>query len=164
MATKRPVDRRFFLKSTALGAAALATQTSGLGAPQAPASAGGPRKLVVVGAGIAGLSAALTAREAGASVVVLERAPKEERGGNTRFSNGAIRAVSEPGTRGLTREQYLADLEKVTQGRTDKALAQLVVDKSADTLKGLRGFGVVPYDPRADTWNQGAAISDLFTH
>jgi hypothetical protein len=32
---------------------------------------------------------------------VLERAPKEERGGNTRFSNGAIRAVSEPGARGL---------------------------------------------------------------
>ena len=151
---RNPGDRRWFLKSTAYGAAALATQTSGLGAPQVPATpARGPRKLVVVGAGIAGLSAALTAREAGASVIVLERAPKEERGGNTRFSNGAIRAVSEPGTHGLTREQYLADLEKVTQGRTDKALAQLVVDKSAETLKWLRGFGVVPYNPKAGTSN-----------
>jgi threonine dehydrogenase-like Zn-dependent dehydrogenase len=64
---RHPVDRRWFLKSTAYSAAALATQTSGLGAPQAPAPPEkGQRKLVVVGAGIAGLSAALTAREVGA--------------------------------------------------------------------------------------------------
>jgi tricarballylate dehydrogenase len=162
MENKRPVDRRFFLKSAVAGAAALAVQAAPMKAQQAPAAAaGGPRKLVVVGAGIAGLSAALTAREAGASVVVLERAPKEERGGNTRFSNGAIRAVSDPGTRGLTREQFLGDLEKVTQGRTDKALAGLVADKSTETLKWLRGFGVVPYNASANTWNQGAAISDV---
>ena len=49
--------------------------------------------IIVVGAGLAGLSAALTARERGAKVVVLECAPEEERGGNTRFSNGAMRAV-----------------------------------------------------------------------
>src|SRR5579863_5307703 len=161
MEKNRPVDRRFFLKSAAIGAAALAAQAPEMRAQQSPASAQGPRRLVVVGAGIAGLSAALTAREAGASVVVLERAPKEERGGNTRFSNGAYRAVADPGTRGLTREQYLADLEKVTQGRTDKALASLVVDKSTETLKWLRGFGVVPYNASANTWNQGAAISDV---
>jgi tricarballylate dehydrogenase len=35
------------------------------------------------------------------------------------------------------------------------------VDKSAETLKWLRGFGVVPYNPKAGTWNQGAAISDV---
>ena len=49
--------------------------------------------VVVIGAGLAGLSAALEARNVGASVLVLERAPIEERGGNTRFSNGAMRAV-----------------------------------------------------------------------
>ncbi|MGZ5020689.1 MAG: FAD-dependent oxidoreductase, partial [Chthoniobacterales bacterium] len=49
--------------------------------------------IVVVGAGLAGLSAALEARATGASVLVLERAPIAERGGNSRFSNGAMRAV-----------------------------------------------------------------------
>src|SRR5689334_7846995 len=49
--------------------------------------------VLVVGAGMAGLCAAIAARQAGASVIVLEKAPEAERGGNTRFSNGAIRAV-----------------------------------------------------------------------
>src|ERR1700704_6968253 len=49
--------------------------------------------VLVVGGGLAGLSAALTAREQGASVLVIERAPREERGGNSRFSIGAMRAV-----------------------------------------------------------------------
>ena len=48
--------------------------------------------VVVVGAGLAGLTAAITARECGADVVMLECAPEDERGGNSRFSNGAMRA------------------------------------------------------------------------
>ncbi|MBM3608191.1 MAG: FAD-dependent oxidoreductase, partial [Alphaproteobacteria bacterium] len=49
--------------------------------------------VLVAGAGLAGLSAALSASGKGARVIVLEAAPVEERGGNTRFSNGAMRAV-----------------------------------------------------------------------
>ncbi|HTG75389.1 MAG TPA: FAD-dependent oxidoreductase, partial [Terriglobia bacterium] len=49
--------------------------------------------VLVIGAGMAGLCAAIAARHAGASVIVLEKAPEALRGGNTRFSNGAIRAV-----------------------------------------------------------------------
>jgi len=47
--------------------------------------------VVVVGAGNAAMCAALAAREHGAEVVVLERAPEDEAGGNTRFTAGAIR-------------------------------------------------------------------------
>jgi tricarballylate dehydrogenase len=47
--------------------------------------------VVVVGAGNAALCAALSASETGARVLVLERAPEEERGGNSTFTAGAMR-------------------------------------------------------------------------
>jgi tricarballylate dehydrogenase len=51
--------------------------------------------VVIVGCGIAGLSAAASALQAGASVAVIERAPKEERGGNTRWTEALLRMKSE---------------------------------------------------------------------
>ena len=51
--------------------------------------------IVIVGCGIAGLSAAATALQAGARVAVLERSIKEERGGNTRWTEAMLRMKSE---------------------------------------------------------------------
>ncbi|MBM3491570.1 MAG: FAD-dependent oxidoreductase [Alphaproteobacteria bacterium] len=50
--------------------------------------------VLVVGCGIAGLSAAVAALEAGARVGIVERAPREERGGNTRWTEAFWRMQS----------------------------------------------------------------------
>ena len=50
---------------------------------------------MVAGCGIAGLSAAVAAQQAGARVAILERAPREERGGNTRYTESFWRMKSE---------------------------------------------------------------------
>ena len=51
--------------------------------------------VVVVGCGVAGLSAAVAAAEAGAKVAVLERSTYEERGGNTRYTEATLRMKNE---------------------------------------------------------------------
>lgn len=55
----------------------------------------GAQQIVVVGCGVAGLAAAVAAAEAGARVAVLERAPREERGGQSRYTEAYLRMRSE---------------------------------------------------------------------
>lgn len=50
--------------------------------------------VVVVGSGIAGLSTAISAREAGVSVLVVDRATESEAGGNTRYTEAYMRMAS----------------------------------------------------------------------
>ena len=72
--------------------------------------------VVVIGAGNAALCAALSAAEQGASVTVLERAPKEQRGGNSAFSGGAFR-VTYDGVEDLKR--LIPDLSETEIANTD---------------------------------------------
>ncbi|WP_108658226.1 FAD-dependent tricarballylate dehydrogenase TcuA [Acuticoccus kandeliae] len=51
--------------------------------------------VVVVGSGIAGLSAAVAAAQDGGRVALVERAPREERGGQTRYTEAYLRMKSE---------------------------------------------------------------------
>lgn len=116
--------------------------------------------VVVVGAGNAAMCAALAARERGAEVVVLERAPEDESGGNTRFTAGAIRfaydgvddlralmpdltdeevARTDFGAYGET--QFFDDMARVTENRADPDLVELLVRRSKATLLWLRGKG-----------------------
>jgi tricarballylate dehydrogenase len=117
--------------------------------------------VVVVGAGNAALCAALAAAEQGARVVVLERAPEDESGGNTRFTAGAIRCVydgiddlralmpdlseaeiagTDFGTYGEA--QFYDDMGRVTEYRTDPDLCELLVTRSRDTLRWMRAHGI----------------------
>lgn len=119
------------------------------------------RKVVVVGGGNAALCAALAAREQGAEVLVLERADRGSRGGNTTFTAGAMRvaydgvddlralmpaltdeevANTDFGT--YSQADFLDDLAEVTEYRTDPELASTLVDESFPTLLWMRDKGV----------------------
>ncbi len=114
-----------------------------------------------MGGGNAALCAALSAREHGAEVLVLERAPEPLAGGNSRFTAGAMRTVyrsvddlmtlmpeltkaerARTDFGAYTAEQFYDDLGRVTQYRCDPELAQALVERSFDTLQWMRGKGV----------------------
>lgn len=116
--------------------------------------------VVVVGGGNAGLSAALAARAEGANVLVVDAAPREWAGGNSAFTAGAFRTTYE-GLADLRpvldvddataaridlapyrRDDFLADIERVTVGRTDPALARVLAEEAADAIRWLAGHGV----------------------
>ncbi|HWF95478.1 MAG TPA: FAD-dependent oxidoreductase, partial [Xanthobacteraceae bacterium] len=117
--------------------------------------------VIVVGAGNAAFCAALAAQEQGASVLMLEAAPEQESGGNSRFTAGSIRVVyngvediktlvpdlteaeiatTDFGT--YTQEQFFDDMARVTQHRADPDLVELMVTRSFDTLCWMRDKGV----------------------
>src|SRR5579864_6208094 len=122
-----------------------------------PASA----DVVVVGAGNAALCAALAAAERGSSVLVLERAPEAEAGGNSRFTAGAFRCVydgvadlralmpdltdaevesADFGT--YTQSQFFDDMGRITEYRTDPELCEVLVTRSRATMRWMQGRGV----------------------
>jgi tricarballylate dehydrogenase len=124
--------------------------------------------VIVVGAGNAALAAAVSARENGAErVVVIEKAPREMRGGNTHWSGGVLRfAFDDPrqigellpnveeqyenfydGISPYSKDDYHGDLMRVTSGRTDPALSKLLVSNSFDTVKWMKNVGGVKMEP-----------------
>ena len=113
--------------------------------------------VVVVGAGNAALCAALAAREQGASVTVLERAGEDERGGNSRFAQGAFRFAYDglEDVRALipdlsnqemantdfgayTENAFFDDMARVTEHRCDPDLVELLVRRSKATVMWIR--------------------------
>jgi tricarballylate dehydrogenase len=117
--------------------------------------------VLVIGGGNAAMCAALSAREQGASVLLLERAPEEEAGGNSRFTAGNIRtvfhgvddirelcpdlsddevAMSDFGT--YTEDEFYDDMGRLTEYKTDPDMCELLVTRSLDTMKWMRGKGV----------------------
>ena len=101
--------------------------------------------VLVIGGGNAALCAALTARQAGASVLLLEAAPKAWRGGNSPHTRN-IRCMHDAPQDVLVEaypeEEYWQDLHKVTGGLTDERLARLTIRASATCRDWMRRHGV----------------------
>jgi len=117
--------------------------------------------VIVIGAGNAAACAALAAREGGAKVIMLEAAPLEDCGGNSRYTAGLMRFVfngvddlaqvipdlteEEKKTHDFgtyTSDQYYDDMGRITQYRTDPDLCELLISRSFETLVWLRKKGV----------------------
>ena len=101
--------------------------------------------VLVIGGGNAALCAALTAREAGASVLLLEAAPRSWRGGNSMHTRN-LRCMHDAPQDVLVdaypEEEYWQDLLKVTGGLTDEKLARLVIRASSTCRGWMRRHGV----------------------
>jgi len=101
--------------------------------------------VAVLGGGNAALCAALAAAERGARVIVLEWAPREFRGGNSRHVRN-IRcmhtAPTDVLTDAYTEDEFIADVLRVTGGITNEPLARMMIHRSAEAAARLRGFGV----------------------
>jgi tricarballylate dehydrogenase len=117
--------------------------------------------VIVVGAGNAATCAALSAREHGARVLMLEIAPEDQRCGNSAFTGGAFRVVYH-GAEDLARlipdmnetelkdvdfgsyteEQYFDDMGRMTEYRCDPDLTEILIKSSFDAGVWMRGKGV----------------------
>lgn len=117
--------------------------------------------VIVVGGGNAALCAAVSAAEQGARVLVLERAPRDARGGNSAFTEAAFRVVYE-GDEDMkrlvpdltqedfdkndfgaySRDRYFDDLIEMSNFRADADLVSTLVDNSLDTALWMRTHGV----------------------
>jgi tricarballylate dehydrogenase len=124
-------------------------------------SSGQVYDVIVVGGGNAAFCAALAARESADRVLMLERAPEDEAGGNSRFTAGLMRvaydgvedlrkvmpdltaeevARSDFGT--YSADQFLDDMGRVTEYRCDPELTELLVRRSLETVTWMRGKGI----------------------
>ncbi len=101
--------------------------------------------VLVIGGGNAALCAAISAREQGASVLLLEAAPQELRGGNSAHTRN-LRCMHDEPTQTLTEaygeDEYWEDLLRVTGGQTDEALARMAIRGSAEALPWMLRQGV----------------------
>ena len=101
--------------------------------------------VLVIGGGNAALCAAISARRSGASVLVLEGAPKFYRGGNTRHTRNmrcAHDAATDILTGPYTEQEFWDDLLRLTGGQTDEDLAKHMIRESKDILGWVVEQGV----------------------
>jgi tricarballylate dehydrogenase len=101
--------------------------------------------VLVIGGGNAALCAALMAREAGASVLLLESSPKVWRGGNSQHTRN-LRCMHDAPQDVLVdaypEEEFWQDLLKVTGGRTNETLARIAIRASSTCRPWMHKHGV----------------------
>ncbi|MFZ0886433.1 MAG: FAD-dependent tricarballylate dehydrogenase TcuA [Candidatus Acidiferrales bacterium] len=114
--------------------------------------------ILVAGGGNAALCAAMAARERGASVLLLERAPEHMRAGNTRHTRNirCVRVADGSGSSGVySEEEFLEDLMQVTGSPPNMDLARRTIRESRSLPQWMSEHGVSWQEPLAGTLNLG---------
>lgn len=117
-------------------------------------------EILVVGGGNAGLVAAIEAKNSGARVLLIEKAPRKARGGNSRLSGGLFRISADgnkdylPLVEGATlpkgeieiepysKDEFYNKVIRLSEGRADQRFTEIFVNRSLDTVKWMREQGV----------------------
>lgn len=110
--------------------------------------------VLILGAGNAAMSAALTARRMGASVLMIESANKDLRGGNSRHVRNiryTHKAATDFVTGGYEADEYMADLMRVTDGNTNEELARFMIDACEDAVDWMLDQGIKFQPPLSGT-------------
>ncbi len=136
------MTRRQFLKKTSIGAGMIT-----LGGVSIAESSQLPKGIskekhdvVVVGTGLAALSAALEATSQGAKVIILEKVSRDKSGGNSRLSAGVIATPSENTKE--AKDGYYEDFIKISMGKGDPELTRLLADQVLDGVDWLKAQGM----------------------
>lgn len=117
--------------------------------------------VVVVGTGNAALSAAISANEDGLKVLMVEKGPRHKRGGNSFFTDGAIRmayndkaglssiidGLSDDELENIelpqySKDDYYGDIMEVTQNKSNSILADHLSSNSYETILWMKRQGV----------------------
>ena len=101
--------------------------------------------VAILGGGNAALCAALTARESGRSVVVVEAAPRHMRGGNSRHTRNLRCAHGAPTsllTGAYQDDEFLSDLHRVNGGESDARLSRMLIEQSRGCADWMERHGV----------------------
>lgn len=117
--------------------------------------------VVVVGGGNTGLVAAIEAKNAGAHVLLIEKAAKKSRGGNSRLSGGLFRIAYPEGTKDFepllkgtslpkgeleiepySKDEYYNKIMNLSEGLSSRRLTEIFVEKSLETVWWMKEQGV----------------------
>lgn len=110
--------------------------------------------VVVVGHGISGLSTAISAHESGAETVILEKSPRQKRGGHSRHAGGLFRFPLpdpeqakadfslESTPERYTEQDFFDDLMEVSKGRADDDLCRVLVENAYEAIQWITDHGV----------------------
>ena len=138
---RKEVTRRSFLKGAGagIGVATLGgfevAQASLLPKPSATEK----HDVVVIGTGLSGMVAALSAKSQGADVIILEKVSQLQMGGDSSVAGGMIAVPNEDTQKG--RDEYFEDFMKKGMGKANPEFTKVLAEQSLDVVAWLKGQG-----------------------